>query len=147
MECPRCGNDLDRYTLGGREAVSCERCGYTGVPVDHRSEPLFVESWDEAISRYFTGSRIESVTVKTVGENPSLEVVLETSDDTDTRPEPTVVRVDQPDPALAAAFEAAEAAEERFVCDICGRDFETQQKLYGHLSVHSGDGSDDASEG
>ena len=146
MQCPRCGSGLDTYTLDGRETVSCERCGYMGVPVDHRGEPQLVESWEEAVSRYPDVTQIRSVTVETVGERPALEVVLDTSFERDEPPAPTVVRVDRPDPALAAAFEAAEAANEQFICDLCGRNFETQQGLYGHLASHSGEKSGDSSD-
>jgi len=39
MDCPRCGGDLDRYTLGDRTAVGCASCGYAGVPVERRHYP------------------------------------------------------------------------------------------------------------
>ena len=35
MDCPRCGERLDRYRQGEREAASCPGCGWTGVSVDH----------------------------------------------------------------------------------------------------------------
>jgi Zn ribbon nucleic-acid-binding protein len=54
MECPRCGADrLQRYELDGREAISCERCGYLGIPVNHASNgSREAESWEEALARF-----------------------------------------------------------------------------------------------
>jgi len=54
MECPRCGEDrLERYELDGREARSCEACGYLGVPVDHAENGAGEsESWEEALERF-----------------------------------------------------------------------------------------------
>lgn len=137
MACPRCGSELERYTLNDRSSVTCSSCGYVGVPVDHHGEPQLAETWTEAISRVPDASRIESVTVETAADDPTLELVFETTDDD--QPEPTVVRVEDPDPALRAALEAAEASgdESQFVCDICGRVFDSEAQLYGHLSVHS----------
>lgn len=144
MECPRCGNELERYTLEDREAVTCGACGYVGVPVEHRGDPRSFESWDEAISRYPDATRIQSVTVETVDELSSIEIVLGPVAESTDRPDPTVVRVRRPDPALAAALEAADGADERFVCDICGREFDAQKQLYGHLAVHSGETESDS---
>jgi hypothetical protein len=138
MECPRCESELDRYTLGGREAVGCEACGYVGVPVEHRGERLTLESWEDAIDRYAEAAASGSVTVETIDGEPALELALD-GDVDDASPEPTVVRVDRPDPALAAAFEAADGSDERFVCDICGAEFDTQSGLYGHFATHSGE--------
>jgi DNA-directed RNA polymerase subunit M/transcription elongation factor TFIIS len=142
MECPRCGSELDRYALGGREAVSCGSCGYVGVPVEHRGEPARVESWAEAMERAPDAAQIGSVTVESVAEGDALEVVFDAGSDDDP-PEPTVVRIDRPDPALAAALEAVDGEDERFVCDVCGAEFDTEAQLYGHLAAHSGDESGD----
>jgi transcription elongation factor Elf1 len=140
MECPRCGSELERYTLDGREAVSCERCGYVGVPVEHRGERQRVDSWGDAIERVPNAARIESVTVETLEEGDSLEIVLGTDGDaasSEEPPTPTVVRVDQPDSALTSALEAAGDADSRIVCEVCGAEFNTRQQLYGHLASHS----------
>lgn len=134
MECPRCGGDLDRYTLGPREAVGCDSCGYVGVPVEHRGERTRVESWEAAVSRY--SGAAASVTVETVDGDPVLEVVLDAEPDGD-RPEPTVVRVEEPDRRLAAAFEAADGNAE-LACEICGSAFGSREALYEHLATHSG---------
>ncbi len=143
MDCPRCGSTLERYTLGDRSAVTCGSCGYAGVSVDHRGERQRVETWTEAISRVPDAARIASVTVETAADDPSLEVVFESSTDGDeAAPEPTVVRVERPDPKLAAALSAADGADE-FICEICGRGFDRRAQLYGHLATHSNDSSDD----
>lgn len=140
MECPRCGSSLERYTLDDREAVTCGACGYVGVSVDHHGERRTVESWAEAISRGPDVDRIASVTVETTTDDPSLELAFEASADrADASPEPAVIRVEEPDPELAAALEAAEGDGDRFVCDVCGRAFDRREQLYGHLAVHSGD--------
>lgn len=142
MECPRCGSPLERYTLGDRSAIVCEACGYAGVPVDHHGERQTAETWAKALSRVPDAAEIASVTVETAEDDPSLELVFESSigrsDDTF---EPAVVRVERPDPELAAALEAAEGDGDQFVCEICGRSFNQQEQLYGHLAVHSGDES------
>lgn len=52
MDCPRCGGDLARYVFDDHETVSCERCGYLGVPVEHSGEYREVESWEEALARF-----------------------------------------------------------------------------------------------
>jgi DNA-directed RNA polymerase subunit M/transcription elongation factor TFIIS len=140
MECPRCGNSLERYTLGHRESVTCGACGYAGIAVDHHGERRTVETWAEAISRGPDVDRIASVTVETTAGDPSLELAFEVSaDEADSDPEPSVIRVEQPDPELAAALEAAEGDGEGFVCEVCGRAFDRREQLYGHLAVHSGD--------
>ncbi len=140
MECPRCGGPLERYTLSGQSSVTCEGCGYAGVSVDHRGERRTVETWTEAMSRISDVARIASVTVETATDDPSLELVFDYSPgDSETAPEPTVVRVERPDPELAAALEAADTTDERFVCEICGRAFDRRAQLYGHLATHSGE--------
>lgn len=138
MECPRCGSDLERYTLDGQETVSCETCGYVGVPVDHRGNRHQVETWHEAISRVPDVGQIESVTVESRVEGEALEIVYGTGSEAgDQLPDPSVVRVERPDPGLAAALEAAEGTDGHVVCDVCGAAFETQAQLYGHLGTHS----------
>lgn len=144
MECPRCGDRLERYTLGDREAASCGNCGYVGVPVEHRGENRRVESWEEAISRYPDVARTGSVTVEAVDGEPALEVALGSDGSNEESPAPTVVRVESPDPALAAAFDAADGDDDRFVCAVCGEAFDERSDLYGHLAVHSGENSEDA---
>jgi DNA-directed RNA polymerase subunit M/transcription elongation factor TFIIS len=140
MECPRCGSHLERYALGDRTALTCDECGYAGVPVDHHGELRTAETWADALSRVPDAGQIASVTVETATETPALELVFESSPDTDdTSPAPTTVRVERPDPALAAALEAAEADDEKFVCEVCGRAFERREQLYGHLAVHADD--------
>jgi len=54
MECPRCGETLDEYSLatGDAEEFVCEGCGYAGVPVEHHSEPEETETWEEAFERF-----------------------------------------------------------------------------------------------
>ena len=144
MNCPRCGEQLERYTLEDREAASCGDCGYVGVPVEHRGETRQVESWEKAISRYPDAARARSVTVEAVDGEPALEVVLGPDGDDGESPAPTVVRVESPDPALAAAFDAADGDDDRFVCAVCDEEFDEQSGLYGHLAVHSGDKRENA---
>lgn len=140
MECPRCGRPLERYTLEGRVALTCGACGYAGVPVDHHGESRTVETWADAMARIPDAAHIASVTTETAADDPSLELVFESAGDGgDTPPEPTVVRVENPDPELAAALEAAASDDERLVCSVCGRVFERRAQLYGHLAVHSGE--------
>lgn len=138
MDCPRCGAELDRYTLGGREAVGCAGCGYVGVPVEHRGEQRRVESWEEAIDRFAEAARRGSVSVEMIDEKPALELVLDSDPDTSV-PTPSVVRVDESDPALVAAFQVADDAGADHVCSICDAAFDSQSELYGHLAVHSGE--------
>lgn len=52
MNCPRCERRLDRYSFAGRTAFGCEGCGYVGVAAEHRSSPVEVESWEEALDRF-----------------------------------------------------------------------------------------------
>ncbi len=52
MDCSRCEATLRRYELDGRRAQVCEQCGYVGVDVEHRDEPVVVESWEEALRRF-----------------------------------------------------------------------------------------------
>ena len=51
-ECPRCGSALERFSLGDVETVSCSRCGYADVPVEHESDRQIPESWREALERF-----------------------------------------------------------------------------------------------
>ena len=53
MDCPRCGDGIEEYSLAGSEAQFCQSCGYVGVAVTHQREPMERESWDEALERFF----------------------------------------------------------------------------------------------
>ena len=140
MECPRCGSSLERYTLGERSTVTCGECRYIGVPVDHHGQQRTAETWADALSRISDASHIASVTIETTTGDPSLELVFGSrADDADSTPKPTIVRVERPDPALAAALEAADGADDRIRCTICGKEFDRQAQLYGHLAVHAGE--------
>ena len=53
-ECPRCGSSLERLSLDEVTTVSCGRCGFADVPVDHESEGEDHESWRDAFERFYT---------------------------------------------------------------------------------------------
>lgn len=53
MECPRCGGPLSRYQLGEKVSYACDECVYVGIEVSHRTDPRQLESWDEALSRFY----------------------------------------------------------------------------------------------
>jgi predicted RNA-binding Zn-ribbon protein involved in translation (DUF1610 family) len=126
MECPRCGEELERYALQGREAFVCNTCGYIGVPVEHRGEYEPPESWDEAISRFHNVDRVESVTIETAEEDPTPDFI----DDDGEALESAFIRVDAgngtgPDPNA------------EFACAVCGETFDSRAALDGHSAVHS----------
>jgi uncharacterized Zn finger protein (UPF0148 family) len=53
MDCPECGAPLVTYRLGDREAPVCERCGHVGIEAEHRAARARVESWTEALRRFY----------------------------------------------------------------------------------------------
>jgi len=53
MDCPQCGGTLDTYALSDSEASVCEDCGYVGIAAEHRGDPRAVESWDDALRRFY----------------------------------------------------------------------------------------------
>ncbi|QLD88023.1 hypothetical protein HWV07_02800 [Natronomonas salina] len=145
MDCPRCDGRLERYALGGREAVSCDRCGYIGVPVEHRGELRDGESWDDAITRFNEVGRVSAGTVET-SDAPTPEF-----DDAGDDPQPTVVRVSSPASDLTveagqntaidgdAIEDGATDAGDGVACDVCGKRFDAVAQLNGHMAVHSGE--------
>jgi rubredoxin len=126
MECPRCGEELERYALQGREAFGCNACGYIGVPVEHRGEYEPPESWDEAISRFHDVDRVESVTVETAEDDPTPAFI----DDEGEALEPAFIRVD-------AGNGTGADADAEFACSVCGETFDSRAALDGHSAVHT----------
>ncbi len=53
MDCPECGAPLVTYRLGDREAPVCERCGHVGIEAEHRAARERVESWSDALRRFY----------------------------------------------------------------------------------------------
>jgi DNA-directed RNA polymerase subunit M/transcription elongation factor TFIIS len=53
MNCPECGSPLVTYRLEGREAPTCEQCGYVGIEAEHRGGRARVESWSDALRRFY----------------------------------------------------------------------------------------------
>jgi hypothetical protein len=53
MDCPQCGGPLATYALSDREASVCEDCGYVGIAAEHRGEARTIESWDDALRRFY----------------------------------------------------------------------------------------------
>jgi len=66
MDCPQCGGTLATYALSGREASVCEDCGYVGIAAEHRGEARRVESWDDALRRFYRAHDTDA--------DPSVEV-------------------------------------------------------------------------
>jgi uncharacterized Zn finger protein (UPF0148 family) len=93
MDCPECGTPLVTYRLGDREAPVCERCGHVGIDAEHRPARTRVESWSDALRRFYG-----------------------TTDAGDADSDPTVpVRpADRDDPAPRARAETWTEALERF---------------------------------
>lgn len=52
-QCPRCQSRLERLRMGDVETLTCNRCGFADVPVDHESEREESESWQEAMNRFY----------------------------------------------------------------------------------------------
>jgi hypothetical protein len=53
MDCPRCGGTIITYQLDDQESYVCDDCEYVGIDVDHGATPEEVESWDEAMMRFY----------------------------------------------------------------------------------------------
>jgi DNA-directed RNA polymerase subunit M/transcription elongation factor TFIIS len=53
MDCPECGSPLVTYRLEGREAPTCEQCGYVGIEAEHRGARARAESWSDALRRFY----------------------------------------------------------------------------------------------
>jgi uncharacterized Zn finger protein (UPF0148 family) len=53
MDCPECGSPLVTYRLGDREAPVCEECGHVGIEAEHRGKRERVESWSDALRRFY----------------------------------------------------------------------------------------------
>lgn len=137
MECPRCGDPLTRYVLGGREAVVCESCGYIGVPVEHHGELREIESWDDAIARFEETAHVEAGHVETTEDDPTPEFVTEQREET---PEPTVVRIETPtgvEPTAATEDDDEDEDGDGVSCGVCGKEFDSQTQLNGHMAVHA----------
>ncbi len=52
-DCPRCQAPLERLTMGEVTTISCTRCGFADVPVDHESQGGEGESWQDAFNRFY----------------------------------------------------------------------------------------------
>lgn len=52
-ECPRCGGSIEELSLGEASTVSCPRCGYADVPVEHLPQGDEPESWRDAFNRFY----------------------------------------------------------------------------------------------
>lgn len=53
MDCPECGSTLVTYRLADREAPVCEQCGHVGIEAEHRRARVRVESWSDALRRFY----------------------------------------------------------------------------------------------
>lgn len=53
MDCPACGTPLVTYRLADREAPVCEQCGHVGIEAEHRPKRDRIESWSEALGRFY----------------------------------------------------------------------------------------------
>jgi hypothetical protein len=71
MDCPQCGGTLATYALSGREASVCEDCGYVGIDAEHRGDPRRIESWNDALRRFYGGEVDPSVELRPPLSRPS----------------------------------------------------------------------------
>jgi hypothetical protein len=73
MECPDCGATLVTYRLAEREAPVCEQCGHVGIDAEHRAARLRVESWGDALRRFYGTDDEFSVAVDATASGGSSE--------------------------------------------------------------------------
>lgn len=52
-QCPRCQSPLEELSLGEVATVTCSRCGYADVPVEHERIGREGESWRDALNRFY----------------------------------------------------------------------------------------------
>ena len=78
MDCPECGAALVTYRLDGREAPVCEACGHVGIDAEHRPARLRVESWGDALRRFYGSDGDVSVSVDAGGQGESARTRPET---------------------------------------------------------------------
>jgi hypothetical protein len=82
MDCPECGAPLVTYRLAGREAPVCEQCGHVGIDAEHRGEGGDVESWSEALRRFYGSADADDPTVPVRVDAPNEDLTPpETWDD------------------------------------------------------------------
>jgi hypothetical protein len=82
MDCPECGTPLVTYRLADREAPVCEACGHVGIEAEHHPARARVESWADALGRFYGSDAADSdltVPVRAADwENPSPRTRAET---------------------------------------------------------------------
>ncbi len=55
-ECPRCGGEIEELALDDASTVTCTRCGFADIPVEHQPTGEDVESWRDAFNRFYEQS-------------------------------------------------------------------------------------------
>jgi hypothetical protein len=55
-ECPRCQGLLQELSLGEVSTITCSQCRYADVPVEHERIGQNVESWRDALERFYQSS-------------------------------------------------------------------------------------------
>lgn len=85
MHCPRCGGELATFTLAATDesAVTCEACGFVGIPASHRPEQVDLDSWEQALEAFDDAEhspertcevgRAAAVSAPTADEEPEID--------------------------------------------------------------------------
>jgi hypothetical protein len=85
MHCPRCGGELVTFTLAAADesAVTCEACGFVGIPASHRPELADFDSWEQALAAFDDAEhspertcevgRAAAVSTPTTDEEPEID--------------------------------------------------------------------------
>jgi hypothetical protein len=140
MACPRCGGDLERYALADAESVVCESCGYIGVPVEHDSEPVVIESWDEALERFDTRqAAVDAVAAGDVDVSVPEEATDEageTDGDGEATDETGVGDSEESEVTDEMAREESEDdSDDDVACPVCTKRFDTRQGMRIHRGL------------
>ncbi|MFB6148628.1 MAG: hypothetical protein ABEJ48_03085 [Halobacteriales archaeon] len=112
MDCPRCGGAVETYTLGEREASSCDRCGWVGIDAILQDEPTRPEndSWEEVIQQASAG-QVRTERSKTMVSPGGAATEPTRSPDVDTGADSSETsEIDQP-PEELLAIDAIERSE------------------------------------
>ena len=60
MDCPECGSPLVTFRLAEREAPVCDQCGYVGIEAEHRGGRGRVETWSDALRRFYGSTEADA---------------------------------------------------------------------------------------